>query len=60
MKELQFQCRKCGHQLFVDEKPGWVKKLTSDSVTDAGDSGCPGCGEENYENWILIGYGSFK
>lgn len=55
-KQLQFQCRKCNHQLFVDEKPGWVKKITNDNE----DSGCPNCGEENEENWILIGYGNYE
>lgn len=53
-KELHFVCIKCGHHLFVDEKPGWVKKLTKD---------CPSCGEE-WSQWdglfCLIGYGNYK
>lgn len=53
MKELYFECRKCGHNLFIVEKAGWVKKITAVD--------CPNCGEEAEGNWILGGYmGSIK
>ena len=51
-KELHFICNKCEHHLFVDEKPGWVEKLTKRD--------CPNCGEESGELWIIVGYGKYK
>lgn len=51
VKELCFICRKCTHHLFVDEKPGWVRRMKTD---------CPNCGEEGDQNWILRGYGDFR
>lgn len=51
-KELIFICHKCGHNLYVEEKAGWVNKIIK--------ADCPDCGEEPNENWMLEGYGSFK
>jgi len=45
-----FNCRKCGHNLFVRKKK--IAKLLK---TD-----CPNCGEESYNNWILSRKGCFK
>ena len=36
IKELCFICKKCGHNLFVDEKNNWVEKVLSAE-------GCPNC-----------------
>lgn len=43
-----FNCRKCGHNLYVEETPDLGKKLGRVSVME-----CPECGEEGYNNWIL-------
>lgn len=47
---IVFGCRKCGHQLYMDaHNVGWkhFKKLA--------EKDCSECGEEGYENWILLG-----
>ena len=47
---IVFECRKCGHQLYMDAyNISWkhFKKLA--------EKDCPQCGEEGYENWILLG-----
>jgi DNA-directed RNA polymerase subunit RPC12/RpoP len=44
-----FKCYKCEHQMYVGkEKTSVVLK------TD-----CPECGEEAYENWILVAEGDY-
>ena len=43
-----FICRKCGHNLYVEETPEFAEKLGRIAIMD-----CPSCGEEGYENWIL-------
>lgn len=43
-----FICRKCGHNLYVEEVSDFGKKLERIAEMD-----CPNCGEEGYENWIL-------
>lgn len=43
-----FICRKCGHNLYVEEVPNFGKKLARIAKLD-----CPNCGEEGYENWVL-------
>lgn len=47
---IVFECRKCGHELYMDSyNIDWkhFKKLAEED--------CPQCGEEGYENWILLG-----
>lgn len=44
-----FSCLKCQHNLFVDKRQ--VSKVLKKD--------CPECGEEPYENWVLIGEGDF-
>ena len=47
---IVFECRKCGHQLYMDAyNIGW-KHFNKLAEKD-----CPQCGEEGYENWILLG-----
>ena len=48
--DLIFKCYKCSHNLYIDKSR--VKKILK---TD-----CPECGEEPYENWILIGEGNYN
>ena len=43
-----FICRKCEHNLYVEETENFAEKLGDIAVSD-----CPNCGEEGYENWIL-------
>lgn len=43
-------CRKCGHQLYVEETPTLGEKLGTAAVEP-----CPECGEEGYDNWLLSG-----
>ena len=43
-----FLCRKCGHNLYVEESPTLGEKLGEVAVMP-----CPNCGEEGYENWVL-------
>ena len=55
-KDLVFECRKCGHSLFltngVELKGSQIaKKLIRD---------CPECGEEGYENWIYERRGNYE
>jgi len=51
-KQIVFICRKCEHNLFMNQKEGWLKKLLK--------LDCPNCGEESYELWILQGFGDFE
>ena len=44
-----FLCRKCGHNLYVEESPALGEKLGEVAVMP-----CPNCGEEGYENWKLL------
>lgn len=44
IKTYIFECYKCNHTLYVDEK-----KLDKVLKTD-----CPNCGEQPDRNWILI------
>jgi DNA-directed RNA polymerase subunit RPC12/RpoP len=46
-----FKCRKCNHEVYMDKKKDIRKFLTLD---------CPECGEEPFENWVLIGDGNFE
>lgn len=45
-----FQCRKCGHLLYVVEDQLFPEKLQSIAVMD-----CPDCGEEDKGLWALRG-----
>lgn len=47
--DLIFKCNKCNHEVYVDKVKA-TKMLKKN---------CPECGEEPYENWILIGEGNF-
>jgi Zn finger protein HypA/HybF involved in hydrogenase expression len=44
-----FRCHKCEHEVYVSKKKV-AKMLKLD---------CPECGEEAFENWILVGEGNF-
>lgn len=46
---LIFRCRKCGHELYVEEG----QRLGS-LLGRIADYDCPSCGEDGYENWILL------
>jgi len=52
--DIVFSCRKCGHLLFVGNSQINPKELISITKDD-----CIGCGEEGYENWILVREGNF-
>ena len=45
-----FECRKCGHQLYVSETPNFLDKLYDVASMD-----CQQCGESGYDNWVLSG-----
>lgn len=45
-----FTCHKCQHQVYVGKEK--VKKMLK--------LDCPECGEEPYENWVLVGEGDFE
>lgn len=45
-----FECRKCGHRLYVGEQNEFPEKLTQ----IAGRS-CPECGEQDEGLWGLLG-----
>jgi DNA-directed RNA polymerase subunit RPC12/RpoP len=47
---MVFICRKCGHNLYVEETDELPKKLNGLNKRD-----CPNCGEEGFENWIWSG-----
>lgn len=47
---IVFQCKKCEHQLYMLEESLSAKAMEKLSMRD-----CPACGEEGYENWIVIG-----
>ena len=45
-----FECRKCGHQLFVQEGKSFLKRLE-----DIAGMSCPNCGEQAEGLWGLLG-----
>jgi transcription elongation factor Elf1 len=45
-----FECRKCGHNLYVENTEDVVKTIGKVSNSD-----CPSCGEEPDGNWALVG-----
>lgn len=49
--DIIFKCRKCGHHVYVD--------ATMDGVRKVLDLDCPSCGEEQYNNWIIVGEGNY-
>jgi transcription elongation factor Elf1 len=49
--EVIFKCRKCEHNLFVENID--LKLIDSISKMD-----CPNCGQGAYGNWILVGLGN--
>lgn len=50
---LIFECRKCGHNLYVS-KDNMIQ------IVNLPDYSCPECGEEGDGNWIIIGDGNFE
>lgn len=46
---IVFECRKCGHQLYMD-----AYNLHWKGFKKLAERDCPGCGEEGYGNWILM------
>lgn len=44
-----FECRKCGHLIFLKKDSDMKKLETYD---------CPECGEEPRRNWIFLGEGN--
>jgi len=46
MKNIYFKCKKCGHLVYTNE----IKKFYNLPEME-----CPECGEEGFENWIVIG-----
>ncbi len=52
--DLIVRCRKCEHKIYLED---WhifekIDKLVRTS--------CPTCGEEGYNNWIILGLGFFE
>ncbi|MBR2335827.1 MAG: hypothetical protein IKA62_06365 [Clostridia bacterium] len=50
MRYVVFECRKCGHNLYVENTEDLFKKIGRVSNYD-----CPACGEEPDGNWVLLG-----
>jgi hypothetical protein len=50
MRFVVFECRKCGHNLYVENKEDIIKKIGMVSNLD-----CPYCGEQPDANWLLLG-----
>lgn len=50
---IVFQCRKCEHQLYVEQGNGFAEDIFK--IQRIANKECPNCGEEGYANWILLG-----
>lgn len=50
MRFIVFKCRKCGHNLYVENTEDVVRTIGKVSNAD-----CPHCGEEPDGNWVLVG-----
>ena len=50
MRFIVFECRKCGHNLYVENTENVVKSIGIVSNFD-----CPHCGEQPEGNWVLVG-----
>ena len=50
MRFVVFECRKCGHNLYVENTEDLFKTIGRVSSSD-----CPHCGEEPEGNWVLLG-----
>ena len=50
MRFILFECRKCGHHLYVENTEDVVK-----TIGQVGNLDCPNCGEEPDGNWVLVG-----
>lgn len=46
---IVFECKKCGHQLYMD-----AYNLHWKGFKKLAERDCPECGEEGYGNWILM------
>lgn len=53
--DIVFKCRKCEHLLFVDNR-----KVNPIELAKIAEEECSNCGEEGYENWILVRAGNFE
>jgi DNA-directed RNA polymerase subunit RPC12/RpoP len=49
---IVFKCRKCEHMIYVTDTS--IEKLDEVSKLE-----CPNCGEEGYENWVLMRSGNY-
>jgi len=47
---IGFKCHKCEHILYFDEMD-----VDADAIDRLSEIECPNCGEEGYNNWIVIG-----
>ena len=50
MRYIVFSCKKCGHNLYLENTDDLSRNLRKLSVKD-----CPECGEDGYCNWVLEG-----
>lgn len=50
MRFIVFECRKCGHNIYVENTEDLAKSIRTVSNLD-----CPICGEEPEGNWALVG-----
>ncbi len=50
MGYVVFECRKCGHDLYVENTTDMLEKI--DKVSNLA---CPHCGEDPDGNWLLVG-----
>jgi DNA-directed RNA polymerase subunit RPC12/RpoP len=55
-KDLVFECKKCGHLLFItgtaSEKVKKISKLNNYE--------CPNCSAEREENWVYVRTGDYQ
>ena len=54
MQNIIFQCRKCMHQLIVEVPDKMTKEELMQKFRKVSNLECPNCGEEPYENWVLL------
>ena len=54
MKKIIFQCHKCEHRLIVEVPNDMTTKELLCKLRGLSAYECPNCGEEPYENWILL------
>ena len=54
---IVFKCRKCEHELYMDSY-SLHNSNSWRAFENLSEKDCPGCGEQGYENWILVGTSS--